>query len=68
MFCIVSSKGSRIAFSSIRQSIFILGNKVAPPFTICVGVSVGIDGVFVTSAAVVVGVLVFIDIAGGGRF
>ena len=32
------------------------------------GVSVGIGGVFVIIAAVMVGVLVFIDIAGGGRF
>lgn len=65
IFSIVSSKGSRIAFSSIRQSIFMLGNIVAPPLTICVGVGVG--GVFVLIAAIIVGVLVFIDNAGGGR-
>ena len=67
IFSIVSSNGSRIAFSSIRQSIFIIGNIFAPPLTICVGVSVGIAGVFVIVAAIIVGVLVFIDNAGGGR-
>ena len=46
----------------------MLGNKVAPPLTVWVGVSAGIFGVFVIIAAVIVGVLVFIDITGGGRF
>tara|TARA_B100001146_G_scaffold217675_1_gene222513 strand:- start:290 stop:562 length:273 start_codon:yes stop_codon:yes gene_type:complete len=46
----------------------MLGNKVAPPLTVWVGVSAGIGGVFVIMAAVIVGVLVFIDITGGGRF
>ena len=66
-FSIVSSNGSRIPFSSIRQSIFVIGNIFAPPLIICVGVIVEIGGVFVTVAPIIVGVLVFIDNAGGGR-
>jgi hypothetical protein len=62
------SKGARMASSNIRQLIIMLDNTLATVLTDIVGVCVGNRGVLVSNALTVVGVLVFIDTSGGGRF
>lgn len=65
---ITPSKGSRMASSNIRKLIIMLGNTLATVLTDIVGVCVGNRGVLMSNAPAVVGVLVFIDTSGGGRF
>ena len=62
------SKGARMASSNMRQLIIMLDNTLATVLTDIVGVCVGNRGVLVSNTLAVVGVLVFIDTSGGGRF
>ena len=68
MLSIITSKGPRMASSNMRQLVIMLGNTLATVLTDIVGVCVGNRGVLVSNALAVVGVLVFIDTSGGGRF